>query len=454
MGWAPRTLFGRLMLVLASGLILAQAIGVAINLQERDSVVARMSGMRPAQRIADLVKLLDSLAPAERARIAAVLNVPPMSVRLDRAPVEPGPASAGGGPRGMMLGAMLRGAIGDDRPMRVQVTHGTPDAPPAGVLAQARRGFTHESPRIFAQVQLLDGTWATFEINVPESHASLPWRVLGTLAVLVAAVLLLSWIAVRWLTRPLKVLASAADELGRDLYRPPLPETGPQEVVRAAHAFNTMQQRLVQTIEERTRLLAAMSHDLKTPITRMRLRAELLDDEALRARLEADLLEMEAMVTQTLEFMRGLTAEPEEPVDLAALLEQVRADNAAMGRGVTVKPSAVRPFVGSPGLLKRCIANLVDNAVAYGKAAQIEAEDGATSLEIRIRDHGPGIPEADLERVFDPFVRLEPSRNRETGGTGLGLGIARNIARAHGGDVRLRNAAGGGLEAIVTLPRR
>ena len=437
MRWAPRTLFGRLMLVLASGLILAQAIGVAINLQERDSMVARMSGMRPAQRIADLVKLLDSLAPAERARIAAVLNVPPMSVRLDRAPVEPGPATVAGGPRGMMMGAMLRGAIGDDRPMRVEVAHA-----PAG------------PPRISAQVQLLDGTRALFDIHVPESHASLPWRVLGTLAVLVAAVLLLSWIAVRWLTRPLKVLASAADELGRDLYRPPLPETGPQEVVRAAHAFNTMQQRLVQTIEERTRLLAAMSHDLKTPITRMRLRAELLDDEALRGKLEADLLEMEAMVTQTLEFMRGLTAEPKEPVDVARLLEQVRADNAAMGRGVTVKPSPVRPYAGSPGLLKRCIANLVDNAVAYGKAAEVEAGDGPTSLEIRVRDRGPGIPEADLERVFEPFVRLEPSRSRETGGTGLGLGIARNIARAHGGDVRLRNAEGGGLEAILTLPRR
>lgn len=462
---APRTLFGRLMLVLVTGLVLAQLASVAINLQERDSVLARASGMRPAQRIGDLVKLLDSLGPAERARIVAVLDVPPLSVSLDRPPDERA-STASGGPHAVMFTAMLRSAIGDDRPIRVAISgappwHGgqegarMPSGPGPHRVGEGRQGMGPASPRIFAQVQLRDGTWAAFDVQVLELSPRLPLRLLATLAVLLVAVLLLSWFAVRLVTRPLKVLASAADELGRDLYRPALPETGPTEVGRAARAFNTMQQRLVHMIEERMRLLTAMSHDLKTPITRMRLRAELLDDEALRGKFERDLLEMEAMVTQTLEFMRGLSShEPEEPIDVMALLEQVRADNAAMGRSVAVNVRPTRPFVGAPWLLKRCIANLVDNATIYGKSAEIDVDDGSAALEIRIRDRGPGIAEPDLERVFEPFFRLEASRNRDTGGTGLGLSIARNIARAHGGEVLLSNAPGGGLEAVLTLPRR
>ena len=160
---------------------------------------------------------------------------------------------------------------------------------------------------MLTQVRLQDGTWASFDTQLSQAAAGLPWRVLLTLAILLAAVLLLSYVAVRWVTRPLNVLATAADELGRDINRPPLPESGPLEVSRAARAFNTMQARLVRFIDERTRLLTAMSHDLKTPITRMRLRAELLDDDQLREKFEKDLIEMESMVSETLEFMRGLS---------------------------------------------------------------------------------------------------------------------------------------------------
>jgi signal transduction histidine kinase len=278
--------------------------------------------------------------------------------------------------------------------------------------------------------------------------------VLLTLAILLAAVLLLSYIAVRWVTRPLQLLATAADELGRDINRPPLPEGGPVEVSRAARAFNTMQARLVRFIDERTRLLTAMSHDLKTPLTRMRLRAELLEDGSLRKRFEADLLEMEAMVTQTLEFMRGLShREPTQLVDIMGLLESLQSDNEAMGRKVTIDGRVTRPLNGMPQLLKRCLSNLVDNAVLYGMSAEIRVEDGPDQLAIRVRDHGPGMPESEIEKVFEPFYRIEGSRSRETGGTGLGLSIARNIAQAHGGDVRLRSGEDGGLEAILTLPR-
>jgi len=448
----PRSLFGRLMLVLASGLVVAQLLSAAINLVERDSVLVRASGMQPAQRIADIVTLLDSLSLAERERIVGILNVPPLVVSLDRTPSS-GDSAATGGARAAMFSAVLRTALGDDRPIRVAMSGTPPEWAPGagrgrglGPMGAGPMGgpgihlFPPDGVSLLIQVRLQDGTWATFNTQVTQESATLPWRVLLTLATLLAAVLLLSYIAVRWVTRPLQLLATAADELGRD-------------ISRAARAFNTMQSRLVRFIDERTRLLTAMSHDLKTPLTRMRLRAELLEDANLRQKFEADLLEMEAMVTQTLEFMRGLSNhEPTQLIDIMGLLESLQADNEAMGRTVTIDGRAARPLKGVPQLLKRCLSNLIDNAVLYGKSAKIRVEEGLDQLVIRVRDHGPGIADGELEKVFEPFYRLEGSRSRETGGTGLGLSIARNIAQAHGGDVRLRNREDGGLESILTLP--
>jgi len=461
----PRSLFGRLMLVLSAGLILAQLLSATINLVERDSLLVRASGVQPAQRIADIVRLLDSLTPSERARIVGILNVPPLVVSLDRTPTSEESALTGG-PHAAMFSAVLRAVLGDDRPVRVTMTGAPPAWAPGPPSASGRfpagesmmgPGGMHRFPphgiSFLVQVRLQDGTWATFDTQVNQESANLPWRMLLTLATLLAAVLLLSYVAVRWVTRPLQLLATAADELGRDINRPPLPESGPIEVSRAASAFNTMQTRLAKLIDERTRLLTAMSHDLKTPLTRMRLRAELLEDGDLREKFDADLVEMESMVTQTLEFMRGLSnREPAQLVDMMALLESVQADNEAMGRIVTIDGRTSRPYPGAPQLLKRCISNLVDNAVLYGQKAEIHVEESAEQLTIRVRDRGPGIPDAEIDRVFEPFHRLDASRSRETGGTGLGLSIARNIARAHGGDVRLRNPEQGGLEATLTLP--
>ena len=460
----PRSLFGRMMLVLASGLVLAQLLSAAINFVERDSLLVRASGMQPAQRIADIVRLLDSFDPAERARIAGILNVAPLVVTL-HPDAAPGTETAAGGPRGVMLAAVLRAALGDDRPVRVTLSgnlHGWGPGPESAMGrhlmgAAMGPGGVHRFPppgvSMLIQVRLQDGTWARFDTQVREESASLPWRLLATLGVLLASVLLLSWVAVRWITRPLHRLAVAADDLGRDINRPPLAEGGPLEVSRAAHAFNTMQTRLVRFIDERTRLFTAMSHDLKTPLTRMRLRAEMLEDGELRASFEKDVLEMEAMVTQTLEFMRGLTTrEPDQSVDIMGLLEGLQGDNEAMGRTVSIAGRASRPYPGAPQFLRRCIGNLIDNATTYGQRADVAVADDDAGITIRVRDHGPGIPADQLEQVFEPFFRLERSRSRETGGTGLGLSIARNIARAHGGDVALRNHPEGGLEAILTLP--
>ena len=464
----PQSLYGRLALILFGGLLIAQLLSAVINFAERDRLIFRASGMQSAQRVADIVKLFDSLNPAERQRLAGILSGPLLSVSLNAALlVETDSETAADSAQALMFSAVLRAALGGDREMRISQNDGAAAVRRPGYFRERRAARPEgwigppEVPRFQpggvhfqTQVRLVDGNWVGFNARVPQEAANLPWRLLLTLVVLLVAVSLLSLVAVRWVTRPLKVLASAADELGRDIHRPPLPEQGPLEVRRAAHAFNTMQTRLVRFIEDRTRILAAMSHDLKTPITRLRLRAELLEDEDLRQRFEKDLLEMEAMVSQTLDFMRGLDSrEALQPIDIMALLESLQADNEEMGRAMSIAGSATAPFVGAPQLLKRCITNLLDNALTYGHTATISIEDTAAELLIRIRDEGPGLPEAELERVFEPFYRLESSRNRATGGTGLGLSIARNIAQMLGGDVRLKNVPQGGLEASLSLPR-
>jgi signal transduction histidine kinase len=189
-------------------------------------------------------------------------------------------------------------------------------------------------------------------------------------------------------------------------------------------------------------------------VTRLRLRSELLEDTQLRAKFTQDLDEMESMVGATLDFLRGLEGgEPVKPVDIMALLESLQADMVEMGGQVAIAGNARAPYPGRPQALKRCLANLLENAVKYGKSARVVVDDSSARLEIRIQDEGPGLPEAELEKVFEPFYRVEGSRSRETGGTGLGLTIARSIAEAHGGQLSLRNRVEGGLEAELSLPR-
>jgi signal transduction histidine kinase len=256
-----------------------------------------------------------------------------------------------------------------------------------------------------------------------------------------------------------RVLAEAADRLGRDVNAAPLPEDGPSEIATAAHAFNTMADRIRRYVADRTQMLAAISHDLRTPITRLRLRAEFLEDDEQRRKMLADLDEMERMIAATLAFARDdAAAEPAAALDLAALCRTVLDEAADAHPDLAPERIAYEgperlTVRARPVALKRALANLVINALAYGGSVRIllsPPEGGVVRL--RVEDDGPGIPDSELEAVFAPFRRLEGSRNRETGGTGLGLPIARNILRAHGGDVVLRNRLGGGLSAVVTLP--
>ncbi|HWG29697.1 MAG TPA: ATP-binding protein, partial [Steroidobacteraceae bacterium] len=250
-------------------------------------------------------------------------------------------------------------------------------------------------------------------------------------------------------------LANAADRVGRDVRQPKLQEQGAREIRDAARAFNTMQDRLHRYLDSRTRVLAAMSHDLKTPLTRLRLQVETLEDPEAQARIGTQLDEMESMVRGALALFRGLDDdEALAPVDINALLATLQAEFTQMGGKVSVQGSAQSGLVGKPQGLKRCLTNLIENAIKFGGSARVYLQDAGTAVVIRIEDDGPGIPPEELERVFEPFYRVESSRNRDSGGTGLGLSIARDIAQSHGGSLVLGNLPQRGLEAVLTLPRQ
>ena len=467
----PQSLFGRLLLFLTGGLVVAQLLSAAILLQDRDQALYHAIGGHVAQRIAAIVNLLDDLEAADRHRLVTALDLPPTRISLDLPweTIEPDERY-----HSVLFRGLLKRQLGPDRPFQLEINDDLPPPPPP---VERPRWFDADSPprpperadrpprwrmhammmglrNFVVQVRLHDGAVVTFQQILPEEVIAWPTRLLLILLVLLVSVAVLAALAVRALTRPLAVLAAAAGELGRDIRRPPLDEKGPLEVQRAARAFNTMQERLIRYIEDRNRILAAISHDLKTPITRLRLRTELLDDAPLKEKFLLDLDDMQRMAQASLDFLRGgEDSEPIAPMDLNALLESLQEDAEDVGHAVSISGAASQPLRCRPLALKRCLTNLVDNALKYGQSAEIAVADTATRLRLIVRDRGPGIPAAELERVFEPFYRLEGSRSRDTGGTGLGLSIARNIARAHGGELSLRNHPQGGLEAVLELPR-
>ncbi|HEY1855714.1 MAG TPA: ATP-binding protein [Acidocella sp.] len=302
-------------------------------------------------------------------------------------------------------------------------------------------------------------TWLTLTSILP---APAPWRspsfATAFMVMTVLGAVMIIW-AVRRLLVPVQTLAQAAERLGRDVVNAPaLPEVGPIEIVTAANAFNTMAARIRRFVEDRTFLLTAIGHDLRTPITRLKLRAEYMEDEEQRLKMLADLDEMEAMVAATLAFGRDITTtEPVARIDLAILLRTILDETADGAPEQAEELGFSGPdhltIQARPLALKRALTNLVGNALKYGDAARLTLHPQAKEfVQIDIDDNGPGIETTEMEVVFEPFRRLENSRNRETGGSGLGLSIARNIIRAHGGDILLQNLPGRGLRASVTLP--
>jgi protein-histidine pros-kinase len=430
----PRSLFSRLMLLWLLGILLVLAISVAIFTKERGHLVFK--GI--AQEIASSADILDPLAPEERNRSLG---------QHDRMRLRLLPAL----PENVQI-------FPDDHPLLPDLREAMPDRHP--ILYIQRRHNDNRSLEyipVVAAVRLADGTLLTARLpgKYPAPfHRALHDSALSALLALIVGVGILTWVCVRIATRPLSRLAAAARALGENPERAPLEPAGPVEVVQATEAFNQMQQRIAAHMHERTRLLAAISHDLQTPITRLRLRAEMVDSEDLKARIQADLDAMQSLIREGLDYARSMEASaPPQPIDLTALLAALCGDAADMGWKVTVTGETTVPFMGQPLALRRALWNLIENGVKFGVTVDIDIAETPEAHRIVIRDHGPGLPAEERERVFEPFYRTETSRNRETGGTGLGLAITCNLLNVQRGSVTLDNHPEGGLIATVILPR-
>jgi signal transduction histidine kinase len=302
-------------------------------------------------------------------------------------------------------------------------------------------------------IPLPGGQWLSFATTLPDRGPQYSSQFIASLAVMAIIILAVSVWAVRRVTSPLASLAAAAQRLGGDLNAPPMAESGTAEVRQASRAFNTMQTQLRGLIENRTRMLAAISHDLRTPLTLLRLRAENVADAQEREKMLATIDEMDRMVAATLQAARDeAKAEGRRRTDLTALLASVVDDMADAGLPVEMEPASPMIYECQASALKRALTNLLDNAVKYGKRAHASIVSTPQAVEITIDDDGPGIPDAELANVFQPFYRVEGSRSRETGGIGLGLAIALSVVLGHGGELTLTNRPEGGLRARIRLP--
>ncbi|POZ60506.1 ATP-binding protein [Chromobacterium alticapitis] len=473
----PRTLYGQLLLTLLTSVLLANVIGIALVLTDREQLTRTLRAEYVAQHLADMINLLDETPPANRGKLAGAMSSPLVQVVLGHPWLDSRKADW---PEASMLCQLIRDDL--NFPYRMQVLSFREDEPnaPEGLLTP----FMEPGMHVFSpadkqfgvkavpsdmeageqelkiqmatvQVTLRDGTVATFRIGQVVSPKETPWRVTAWLLLVALVVAAVSAWAVRRLTRPLALFSKAASGLAANLDQPALPETGTQEVVNATRAFNRMQKELQRFLQTRSQMLAGVSHDLRLPITRIRLRLEQLQESPQRQAIERDLVEMDQLIGDTLAYLRlGQGNESRVLLNLDALLEGAIEDIEALGAQVRYASEPVKPLLARPQALRRCIANLLENARRYGGDGVIEVRllerDGR--VEVLVRDHGPGIADADLERVFEPYVRLEHSRAKHTGGSGLGLAIARAIAREHDGDILLFNHPQGGLCAELNFP--
>jgi signal transduction histidine kinase len=456
-------LFGQTLLILLAGLIVSHAVGSWIYTTDREQAVRAVGGLAVAQRIANLTRLVQETPPERRQRIVAALSDQSFRVSLSDQP----PAIASGDdetPVALAIKAFLvdQLSLGSARQPRVSASGS--DRPGFGgfhPMMMGRGPMMHgfgpfgSFRHLQVAVPLADGQWLAFATALPESGPSFSRQFLLSMGIMAAIILAVSVWAVRRVTAPLAALSAAAERLGNDLNAPPMAETGTIETRQASRAFNTMQARLRSLIENRTRMLAAISHDLRTPLTLLRLRAENVENAQEREKMLATIAEIDAMVAATLQLARDeASAEPRRRTDLTALLASTVHDMADTGLPVSMQPAAPVVYDCQPAALKRALANLLDNAVKYGKQARAAIVSTPRAIEVTIDDDGPGIPADELARVFQPFYRLEGSRSRETGGIGLGLAIALSVVQAHGGELTLANRPEGGLRASVMLPIR
>lgn len=475
----PRSLAGQLIAGLLAVMVVAHLISIFAFIDERRLAVHQANRFQSLSRIASVVRLVESVPAAMRGGVVREAGGPLLRFTLtDKSAVD----DEQSGFRARAIRHRLLRRLGDDnRTIRIgsmedrdgfwrwgpwwrRGEHGAGDD-----RDDDRRYWRHRKHHgrgtmshggMVIGVRLADGNWLNARTLLPPLAPGWAMASLSAMAATGLALMLMIIFLVRRATRPLAKLAAAAERAGNGEPFSPLAEEGPSDVRETIAAFNRMQDRQQRFIADRTRLLAAVSHDLRTPITSLRIRAEFIEDAELQAKILTTLDEMQAMAEATLTFVReDATEEAFVETDLGALAESVCADFTDMGKAVRFTPYEGAGDEGDrviancrPNALRRALRNIVDNALAYGGNADISMDRGTAGISLMIDDDGPGIADADLQRVFEPFVRLEESRSRESGGIGLGMAIARTIMRAHGGDVSVANRPQGGLRVTLQLP--
>ena len=436
------SMLGRVFVMLVGGVLASAALTLYVAHGERRDFIAQLRVLRGAERVEQLTRMLDEVPADTRGQVLSAASGNGVLAEIS------GSGVAGAQPDPEFADA-LHDRLGADR--RIQAWQ---------AAGSACRAAPHDGPSScrIALVSLRDGTPLRIVLQLRRNDYAFaePQRTrreLGYFIFFLTSLCLLAYAVASLTSKPLQRLAVAATDFGRDIEHPPLPVHGPTEVREAASAFNAMQAQIRTYIRERAQMLAAISHDLQTPLTRMRLRLEKVADEDLRAKLIGDLAAMQGMIGDGLDLARSMTAkEAAQRMDFDSILDSVCADAVEAGQDVTVEGLTAAFVLTRPNAMRRCLTNLIDNAVKYGGHARIAANKDGGRVIVKVRDGGPGIPEDRLEAVFDPFFRLEGSRSRDTGGTGIGLTIARNIASQHGGSLTLANHPDGGLVATLELP--
>jgi len=452
----PATLAGRVLLIIFMGLVVASVASFALFETERVRAIERYAAADAAARITEYARNpVDVVGPPTRSSPRARIRWQTVA-SVGEPPPEGRPPSS-------TFSSELRRLLAENLGSDPVVWISTREAQrPAAAPADVRRTAPADRPPGAGPEGA--ARWVTVALRFPDSREALAetmifqpslqipteaWVSIGLLFFVTA--IFSSW-AVRLAVQPVRMLARAADRLSRNIEEPPLAEEGAIEIRSAARSFNRMQDRLRRHVNSRALAFAAMSHDLRTPLTRMRLRLESLGEGA-KAKLGDDLDEIVALADTVLDVTRGLA--PDEPmakVDPDALAARLASEYSAMGRSLAIRGHAA-PFDARPVALRRALVNVVDNALKYGRDVVLEIEDASAEVRLHVLDRGPGIPPEELEKVLYPFYRVEGSRNRETGGAGLGLAIAKDIVEGHGGRLEIANRRDGGLRVTLELPR-
>lgn len=459
----PRTLGGQLILVMLLAVAISQIVTLVIYRFERAHVVRNVIGEECIGRAVSAFRLTEGLPPSQRLETLSSVETPLTRLWITDGEI-PCPQEWQREARKHLLkptSAIGRhsstASIFAHDPILEQTSEASWENLPAGswLLQQPIQVLDLPAWNGFGFSMKLDGNSCLNMVYAKPNALMRTTLTPGYYTALVITILIFAGAAIfiaRRISQPLRHLAKSAEQLGRGQEYPLLNETGPDDIRSTVAAFNRMQVRLRRFLEDRTRMLAAIGHDLRTPITSLRLRTEFITDPEMRVKFHATLDEMQSMAEAALSFAQSDSpAEATRVVEINALLASICDDLAELGWNVEFQHNGRLPYPCRPAALRRAVRNVIENAVRYGDTARVSLHQSQDGVEILVEDDGPGIPEADREKVFDPFVRLENSRNRDTGGTGLGLSIARSIIRNHGGDITLsqKNA---GLQVHIQLP--